>query len=138
VTVFLTCVPPKTNHHAKKIVRIGKFSRMADNASLVAAKATLDELLLPHQPTVPVPGPVVLTVTFTWPWLTSHTKRFRALGRQPHTSKPDCSNVVKTLEDRLVQLRFIDDDRAVVELHVRKFWGDRPGITIELATLETP
>jgi Holliday junction resolvase RusA-like endonuclease len=59
----------------------------------------------------------------------------RALGRVPHTSKPDCSNVLKTLEDRLVALRFIGDDANVVEVTVRKFWGDEPGIRISITPL---
>jgi Holliday junction resolvase RusA-like endonuclease len=40
--------------------------------------------------------------------------------------------VIKTLEDRLVRLRFLEDDRSVVELVVRKYWGDQPGIEIDI------
>lgn len=83
----LSCVPPRTSHHAKRIVRVGQWSRLADKPELVAAKAMLDGLLLPHQPAAPVTGPVVLELEFTWPWLASHSRRFRAQGRAPHTSK---------------------------------------------------
>jgi Holliday junction resolvase RusA-like endonuclease len=131
----LNCVPPTANHQRKRIVKIGKFSRLADKPELVAAKAMLDELLLPHQPPAPVPGPYVMTLEFTWPWRASESKRVRALGRIPHTSRPDCSNLTKTIEDRLVALRFMDDDNAVVDLRVRKFWGDDPGIVVAIATL---
>jgi Holliday junction resolvase RusA-like endonuclease len=128
----LSCIPPKTSHHAKRIVKRGKFSSLADKPELVAAKQTLDSLLLPHQIDEPVRGPVSLRLVFYWPWLASHPKRTRALGRIPHTSRPDCSNLAKTLEDRLVALRFIEDDNAVVHLQIMKFWGDRPGIHVRI------
>jgi Holliday junction resolvase RusA-like endonuclease len=78
---------------------------------------------------------VRLDLEFTWPWRQSEPKRTRLLGRVPHTSKPDCSNVLKTLEDRLVALRFIGDDANVVEVTVRKWWGDEPGIRITITPL---
>jgi Holliday junction resolvase RusA-like endonuclease len=127
---FVPCVPPTANHQRKRIVRIGQFARLADKPELVAAKAMLDSVLLPHQPHAPVEGPVRLVLEFTWPWRKSEAKRTRALGRIPHTTKPDCSNALKTLEDRLVALRFIEDDSRVVDVTVRKFFGDQPGIRV--------
>lgn len=135
IAFFIACVPPKTSHHAKKIVRMGGFSRMADKPELVEAKAMLDNLLQPFQPETPLTGAVTLTLTFTWPWLKGHSKRFRGFGPQPHTSRPDCSNLAKTIEDRLVKLLFLQDDNAVADLRVRKFWGDKPGIAVEIRPL---
>lgn len=132
VSFFVSCVPPKTSHHAKRIVRFGKFSRLADKPELEAAKQTLESLLQPHQPSAPVPGPVVLRITWIWPFLASHPKRVRAAGLVPCTSKPDLSNVLKTLEDRLVRLRFIEDDRSVVQVEMQKYWGATPGISVEI------
>jgi Holliday junction resolvase RusA-like endonuclease len=132
IRFFLACVPPRTNHQRKKIVKIGKFSTLADKPELVAAKEMIDNLLLPHQPPAPFDVPVSMSVTFVWPWLKSHSKRFKGQGLQFHTSKPDCTNVIKTLEDRLVALRFLTDDRSVVDIKVRKFWGHKPGIKVEI------
>jgi len=129
----IVCVPPRSTHHAKKIARVGAFLRLVDKPELVAARELLDALLLPHQPAAPVPGPVTLVLEFTWPWLASHSQRTRARGRIPHTSKPDTSNVCKTLEDRLVALRFLEDDRAVAGHHLQKWWGASPGIRIIVA-----
>lgn len=128
----LRCVPPKTSHHVKRIVRRGKFSSLADKPELVAAKESLDVLLLQYQPAAPVTGPVEVTLEFTWPWRSSETKRNRARGRMAHTVRPDLTNVAKTLEDRLVAMRFIEDDGQVVDLRLRKFWGDEPGIGITI------
>jgi Holliday junction resolvase RusA-like endonuclease len=127
---FVPCVPPTANHQRKRIVRIGQSARLADKPELVAAKAMLDSVLLPHQPHAPVEGPVRLVLEFTWPWRKSEAKRTRALGRIPHTTRPDCSNTLKTFEDRLVALRFIEDDSRVVDVTVRKFFGDTPGIRV--------
>ena len=131
----LACVPPRTSHHAKHIVRVGQWSRLADKPELVKAKAMLDALLLPHQPVAPIPGPVRLELEFTWPWRAVESKRVRVQGRIPMTSRPDCDNVSKSITDRLMVLRFIEDDAAVVDLHVRKWWGNAPGITVTIQSL---
>ena len=89
-------------------------------------------LLYPHRPAAALAGPTRLVVEWTWPWRASETKKRRALGRVPHTSKPDLSNALKTLEDRLVALRFVEDDRSIVEVTCRKWWGDQPGIRVSL------
>lgn len=137
LSFFVACVPPTVSHHHKKIVTIKtrdgrQFSKLADKPELDWAKSMLESLLLPHQPAQPVAGPVVVDVTFVWPWRASESKRRRAMGRVPHTSKPDASNAWKTLEDRLVALRFIEDDRAVVDVRLRKWWGDAPGISVRI------
>jgi Holliday junction resolvase RusA-like endonuclease len=132
LSFFIACVPPTTSHHHKRIVKRGKFASLADKPELVAAKAMLESLLMPFQPSAPVAGPVALTLEFTWPWLKGHSKKVRSQGRIPHTSRPDCSNLTKTLEDRLVALLFLEDDNAVVDLHVRKWWGERPGIAVSI------
>lgn len=136
MTFHLPCVPPTATHHSKRIVRVGKFSRLADSDLLVTAKETIDTLLIQHRPTAPLAGAVSLTLEFTWPWRSSDTKRTRALGRVPRTTRPDCSNLAKTTEDRLVAMRFLEDDGQVVELIVRKYFGDDPGINVELVSKE--
>jgi Holliday junction resolvase RusA-like endonuclease len=132
VTFHLSCVPPTSSHHAKTIVRVRGFARIADKPALVAAKEMLDVLLLPHRPPAPLEGPLTLALTFTWPWAKSATKKLRALGRAPRASRPDCSNLAKTTEDRLVAMRFLQDDGQVVRLVVEKYWGDEAGITVSI------
>lgn len=138
MTFFLDCVPPTASHHSKKIVRVGKFTRMADSDRLVTAKQTIDTLLLAHQPAAPVAGPVELWLEFTWPWRSSDSKRVRGNGRIPRDTRPDCSNLAKTTEDRLVALRFLEDDGRVVRLHVSKWFGSRPGIAVTIEPFRQP
>jgi Holliday junction resolvase RusA-like endonuclease len=130
IEFFLVCVPPSASHHSKRIVRIGKFSRLADKPELLAAKEMIDGLLTPHRPLAPMQGPLTLTLEYTWPWRAADSAKVRARGRVPMTVRPDCSNLAKTTEDRLGALRFLDDDALVCELIVRKFRGDHPGIGV--------
>lgn len=136
----VTCVPPTATHHHKKIITLRtkggrEFHKLGDKSELKDAKATIDSLLLPHQPKAPIVGLVRLTFVFEWPWRSSDPKRVRALGRVRKGTKPDCSNLAKTLEDRLVALRFIEDDAPVAELVVRKWWSDTPGISVRIESL---
>lgn len=132
IEFFLVCVPPTASHHTKRIVRIGRFSRLADKPELVAAKDMIDNLLVPHRPLVPLHGPLTLTLEFTWPWRAGESLKTRARRLIPRDVSPDCSNLAKTTEDRLAALCFMRNDSQVVELVVRKFFGDHPGIGVRI------
>ena len=132
IDFFVSCIPPKTSHHRKRIVRVGKFSKLADSDALNAAKATLDAVLAPHRPAQPIVVPVRLVLTYVWPWLAGDPQRTRRRGQVWHPKRPDLSNLTKSLEDRLVALGFLLDDGLVVEATQRKFRGDRPGIRVQL------
>jgi Holliday junction resolvase RusA-like endonuclease len=140
VTFTLRLDPPEATHHAKRIVRIGKgpkaFSKLADMPALVEAKRAIDAALTPHRIANPITGPVRLTLEFTFPWRVSEPKYVRARGRIPRETKPDCSNLAKTTEDRLVACGFLTDDGQVVELIVRKWFGSDPGIRVALDPIE--
>lgn len=132
IEFFLVCVPPTANHQNKRIVRIAKWHRLADAPELVAAKEMIDGLLVPHRPMRPMQGPLTLTLEFTWPWRSSESLKTRARRLIPRDVNPDCSNLAKTTEDRLAKLRFMENDSQVVELVVRKFFGDHPGIGVRI------
>jgi len=138
MTLWLPCVPPKTSHHRKKIIRIGGRGgrlALADMPTLNRAKTTLEALLAPHCPATPLSGPVALSLVFIWPWVSSDRtgiKQHATNGRVWHDRRPDLSNLVKTIEDRMVRLGFMLDDGQVVQLQVKKFRGDTPGIWVQL------
>lgn len=48
--IFLPIVPPKTTHHSKKIVRIGKFHKLADKPELTEVISDYMSLLQPYAP----------------------------------------------------------------------------------------
>ena len=135
MTFFLSCRPPTATHHHKRIVRVGGFSKMADKPELVAAKQFLDVLLIPHRPVKPLARPAELRLAFTWPWRKAEPKKNRVDRKMWHTSRPDCTNVAKTVEDALVRNRFIEDDGGNSRVVIEKFWGDEPGIQITIEEL---
>jgi Holliday junction resolvase RusA-like endonuclease len=143
IDLFLPCIPPTASHHQKRIVRFKlksgqTITQLADEPALVQAKKTIDTLLQAHRVSRPLRGAVSLTLEFTWPWRTSDSKRVRGRGRIPRDTRPDCSNLAKTTEDRLVAMGFLVDDGQVVELTVRKFFGSEPGIGVRLAAVDAP
>lgn len=139
---FCSCVPPKTTSQMKRAVRTNAGIRFFKSKDQESAAATLEGVLLPHQPARPIEGLVELSVEFTWPWrkadLSTAAKRERAarVRRVPSGSKPDADNAVKACLDCLVALRFIERDELVCELTVRKFFGEKPGIAVRITKVE--
>lgn len=138
VDFFMPCEPPTASHHHKKIIRLrtkggGEFIKLGDKPELQAAKKLLETLMMRHRIARPLTGPVMLTLEFTWSWRASDSQRVRAQGRLPKHTRPDCSNLAKTTEDRLVAMGFLEDDAQVVQLIVRKWVGNTPGIKVTIA-----
>jgi Holliday junction resolvase RusA-like endonuclease len=139
--LVLPCVPPRSTHHAKKVVTIKlrdgrQFSKLADKPELTSAREFYVALLRPHMIETPIEPPISLCLEFTWPWRASDSTKLRArFDRIPSVVKPDCSNAAKTLEDILAGLGFIPGDEKVAELIVRKFIGSKPGLRIRIGTI---
>lgn len=129
--IHLPVVPSKTTHQAKRIVRRGRYSSLADKPELVNVVNDYLTLLGPYAPEKPITGPVVMTIEFVFPWRKSESKKNRAMGKFPMTSKPDWDNLAKTLADVMTKLGFWIDDAQVFDGRSLKFWGDDVGITIE-------
>jgi Holliday junction resolvase RusA-like endonuclease len=81
---------------------------------------------------------VNLHIDFVWPFRKSEPAWRVALGRVPHTVKPDCSNMVKQTEDVMTKLDFWEDDGQVCNLSVSKAWGTHFGINVRIEELELP
>ena len=134
VSFFLPCIPPKVSHHAKRIVRRGKFSSLADSPKLETARGDLITLLKDYTPAAPYDNvPLILRAEFIWPWLRGDTLRVRARGQVWHDTKPDADNIAKTLIDCLVCCAFFSHDSRIVSLKVLKFRGEKPGIDVQLS-----
>lgn len=138
ISFTIDCDPPTATHHSKQIVHTGGFARLADRPNLVAARRELMALVSPYRPPSPVLGPIKLTVWFAFPHLkgTSARKRAKAgaLDAPPmwKTTRPDLSNLVKTLEDVLVASGFMQDDGQVCSMVLVKVYSDKPGITVQI------
>ena len=95
-------------------------------------------LLSPYIPPEPITGPIALSVDFAWPWRKSEPLWRQVLNRVWHTSKPDCSNIVKQIEDCMTKLNFWNDDGQIASLTITKAWGDQIGISVEIRQLQDP
>lgn len=137
IAFHLPITPPKATSQSagKRMAIINGRPMFFKNNAAASAEHDYLSLCAPHRPPAPICGPVRLSVDFVFPWRKSEPKKRRALGRVPMTSKPDCSNAIKALEDCLTKLGFWNDDGQVADLHVTKAWGDRVGVTISVSEI---
>lgn len=92
-----------------------------------ANEQTLDALLSPHAPEVPISEAVVLEFRAVFPPPVSVSKKARAAmlrGQIHHTKKPDLDNLTKQLKDAMTRCKFWEDDRQVVCLKCAKRYGE--------------
>lgn len=135
IQFHLAIVPPKATSQTagKRIAIIRGKPMFFKNQKAQSAENDLTLLASRHAPEKPMEGPIHLEVAFSWPWRASEPKKNRLQGAMAHTSKPDCSNAIKMLEDVLTKLRFWNDDNQVASLRVTKWWSDEPGITVTIS-----
>lgn len=137
---FLKCVPPSTTHQSKELGRTrnrrGKeITTIRDSSRLRSTITFLQLLLQQKRPKKPLEGPIALTLEYSFPFLKTARKRDTKRGYVWKVTKPDCSNTLKTFEDCLTRLRFINDDAEVVRVQVRKTYHHVSGIGVHLQTL---
>lgn len=87
----------------------------------------------------PMEGPIDMTVEahFSVPKSWPKRKREAALqGAEPHTSRPDCDNVVKAALDAFNGIVWRDDSQ-VVRIIASKHYGAEPGLVIAVNAYKT-
>lgn len=131
VTFFLPCIPPKATSQQKGIMMIGGKPRHFKKSHVKQAENTLTSLLAGHRPAEAFVGPVFLRVLWVYPWRKSESRKNRETGFRICDTRPDCSNVLKMLEDCMTSLNFWNDD-SQVQPEILKGWGDHPGIGIHI------
>lgn len=79
----------------------------------------------------PLKGPLVLLVTFVMPRPAGHfgTKGVRPGAPRFPAVRPDATKLLRSTEDALSGLVWVDDSQ-IVDQHVRKIYGERPGAHI--------
>lgn len=126
------CIPPKATSQQKGIMMIGGKPRHFKKKNVKQAEDTFLALLAMHRPEQSFDGPISLTVMWRYPWRKSEPKKNKAYGWKPCDTRPDCSNIVKILEDCMTRLNFWTDDSQIAQLHITKAWANDPGITIHI------
>ncbi len=113
----------------------GRHATVYKAAKQEQREQTLAALMIEHKPQAPLDGPVLLYVNAVFACPASKPKKwkFEALtGRIRPTTKPDADNIAKHIKDVMTQLQFWHDDKQVAELVVRKWYGTRDHIDIDV------
>lgn len=123
--------------HAKtgKIMVVEACARSKPWRSVVALCAQS------HYSGPPLTGPLSLEITFTFPRPKGHYgtgKRsgvVRSSAPAYPTGRPDCTKVLRSTEDALKGITWVDDSQ-IVEQTVRKVYGDKPGALVCVRRIE--
>ena len=138
ISFRLDIIPPTATSQTKRLVMVGGKPRFFPKKEHAAAERSLLELCKPHAPADALQGPILLEVDFTFPWRKTESKRRKEWKVIPNDKRPDADNLVKLVGDVLTKANFYADDGQVADLRVRKFWGDSPGIGIQISPIPTP
>jgi Holliday junction resolvase RusA-like endonuclease len=136
LSFFIQCIPPSTTSQQKGAFAMkGGGVRFFTKAKNKAAGNLYAALLMPHVPKQPLTGPLCLVVEFILPWRKSEKKSItNNFSAYPCATRPDCSNRIKQIEDVMTSLGFWEDDGQISSLVVRKWYGDKPGIRINITS----
>lgn len=127
---FIPMKIPTVTHQEKQVHVVNGKPVFYEPADLKQARAALTDYLAQYAPEEPLKGPIELVVKFCFPLVTG------SYDGQPKTTKPDCDNLVKLLQDVMNKLNYFEDDRFVVSLIAQKFWAKIPGLFISLEPAE--
>lgn len=128
-SAFLAMEPPTVTHNDLRAVIRGGRPAIVKSDRLREAEDALVARLARLAPGEPMGGP--LSVEVRWCFATRGT---HAQG-EPHTGKPDMSNMLKTLEDCMVCAGWMVDDALVCDERTAKAWMDPAGIWVRVAEL---
>lgn len=99
--------------------------------SVDAARAEFIYKLKKYKPAEPLEGPIRLTVILYF-----DKKAPKKCWGTYKTTRPDCSNYVKELEDAMTECGFWFDDNQVADLRVVKYYAESATIYVRLEELQ--
>lgn len=98
------------------------------------AKAIFQAIFEKHVQEKPLRGALVLKVVATWPHTKESAQRARKTGRiaVPKTTRPDGDNYLKLLKDAVMDAGLIVDDANIYDEQIKRYYGELPGISVQL------
>ncbi len=86
----------------------------------------------------PLEGPVIVEMAFLFPRPKAHytSKGLRPNAPEYHTSKPDASKLVRSVEDAMNAIVFKDDSAIAVVLATKRYTEGTPGVRVRVAALD--
>ena len=140
ISFFLPMVPPTVTHqeHAFKVIRgrvvVYEPPRLRDArqkfVALLAEQARYFQRVENGEPLLPLEGPIRLTTKWLFPVDDEHP---RSAWK---TSKPDTDNLIKLFKDCLTAVGWWEDDAQVCSEITEKFYGEHPGIYVQVERLD--
>lgn len=127
IRIWIPGEPSRVTHQSG--TRINRYGGTYKTTQLVQWENELRKALEPCKPSIPIAGPVKLTVT--WGFGTKNKKLLYCWK----TTKPDTDNLMKTLKDVMSHIGFWIDDAQVACEICQKMWVNNPGIRIEIVPL---
>lgn len=133
IEVFLPCIPPNRSAQQKGVsIQNGKPIFYTKGAVKKAAEQWR-RILQPAAPKKPMEGALCLSIEFVYPWRESEKASIRQqFALYPIPTRPDAENIFKLCGDVMTELGFWHDDSQLADLRISKWWGDVPGVAIEL------
>lgn len=128
-SAFLAMEPPTVTHNDLRAALRGGRPTIVKSDRLKEAEDAIMARLVPARPAEPLSGPLSVEVRWCFATRGSHAQG------EPHTSRPDMSNMLKTLEDCMVRAGWIVDDSLVCDEHTAKAWMDPAGIWVRAAEI---
>ena len=137
ISFFLPMVPPTVTHqeHEFKVVR-GRVV-VYDPPRLKDARQKFTDYLLAQKRRIPgwdylfpLNGPVRLVTKWIWPCDCVKGETHRV--GEWKTTKPDTDNLIKLFKDCMTKTHYWHDDAQVCSEVTEKFYGDRPGIYVQV------
>lgn len=134
----LWCEPPKHTAQGSSVIlknfKTGKFFiGKKSNSNATQTKNELMWLLMPHRPQKPLEGAIKCEIDIYYSWRKTETKKNIQKGIMPVITKPDLDNWNKQFSDVLTRLAFWKDDAQVYDLHLRKFYNEKPRIDVKIS-----
>lgn len=119
-------VPTVTHNDLVPFRRKGKLGIRKSDELKEAEDRIIARVIAAGVPDEPLGGALKLTVRWCFHVTGSHSQG------DPHTQKPDTSNLLKTLEDCLTRCKVIRDDSLICLHDLGKGWSDPQGIYVRV------
>jgi len=130
ISFFMAMNPPTATSQMQKVKVVNGRPKFYKPDSVKEAQAKLESKLFPNAPKEPFNGALKVVAK----WLYKNDGRFK--DGQYKTTKGDCDNIQKLLNDSMTRLGFWIDDAQISSLVIEKFWHSVPGIYIEIEEIE--
>lgn len=131
--------PPTTTNQQKKALYNKRLGRIIyyKPKPLQEAEKLYCELLAPYKPKEAWDCPCIMDVEWRFKYRSNEKKSvIKSEALIPKTTRPDNTNLIKTLEDMFTQMGFITDDSIIAQHTLRKYWWKHGQLRIVLKKLK--